>query len=81
MSKRKPRKQDLPEQVFLTSIKKLIRNMLIDNPNYTSTHYNNKSVYHVIEDTKERAEYILERIDEIDHLVDSSYYKELEKEV
>jgi len=62
-----------PEDIFLKDIKSLINNILIDNPNYKNDYYFKESdtmnTLKLIKDTKDRAEYILERIDNIDHLV------------
>jgi hypothetical protein len=67
-----PRKSPEPEDVFLAHIKSLIRNLLIDNVNYTNSYYWSSGSFDshkFITDTKKRAEYILEQIDETDHLV------------
>ena len=62
-----------PEDIFLKDIKSLINNFFIDNPNYNNDYYFKESdtmnTLKLIKDTKERAKYILERIDNIDHLV------------
>ena len=62
-----------PEDIFLKDIKSLINNLLIDNPNYKNDYYFKESdtmnTIKLIKDTKDRAKYILERIDNIDHLV------------
>ena len=51
----------------------MINNFFIDNPNYTNDYYFNESdtmnTLKLIRDTKDRARYILNRIDEIEHLV------------
>lgn len=62
-----------PEEIFLKDIKSLINNLLIDNPNYKNDYYFKGSytmnILKLIKDTKNRAKYILERIDDIEHLV------------
>ncbi len=62
-----------PEDIFLKDIKSLINNLLIDNPNYKNDYYFKESdtmnTLKLIKDTKDRAECILKRIDNIDHLV------------
>ncbi len=62
-----------PEDIFLKDIKSLINNLLIDNPNYNNDYYfeesDTRNTLKLIKDTKERAKFILERIDNIDHLV------------
>ncbi len=67
------KKTTTPEDVFLKDIKDLVRNLLIDNPNYDNGHYyKDTTVFNTIQlikDTKERAKYILERIDALEHLV------------
>jgi hypothetical protein len=49
------------EEVFLEHITKLIRNLLIDNPNYKGNYYSKMYWLDIIKDTKERANYILEK--------------------
>lgn len=62
-----------PEDIFLKDIKSLINNFFVDNPNYNNDYYFKESdtmnTLRLIKDTKDRAKYILERIDNIDHLV------------
>lgn len=69
-----------PEQIFLDRIKSLIKNLLIDNHNYNTPYYHSKynsgmDYYKLLEDTKERANYILEEIDRIDHLIKDNIFK------
>ncbi len=67
---RKHRKMPEPEEIFLNGIKTLLKNLLITNVNYTNGHYPYScSTIRMIADTKERAGYILERIEETEHLV------------
>ena len=63
-----------PEQVFLNRINKLVKNLLIDNPNYTNRYYYQDrglfgGIHELINDTKERAGYILREIDAVKHLI------------
>lgn len=62
-----------PEDIFLKDIKTLINNLLIDNPNFKNDYYFTKSgrddTVRLINDTKYRAKYILERINTIEHLI------------
>jgi len=61
-----------PEDVFLNDVRTLITNLLIDNPNYKNGYYvkdGYSSFSTLLEDTKERANYILERISQIEHLI------------
>ncbi len=62
-----------PEEIFLNDVRSLIKNLLIDNPNYKGDYYFQESdimnTLKLMKDTKERAAYILERIDRIEHLV------------
>lgn len=66
-----------PEDIFLKDVRTLITNLLIDNPNYKSdyyfkdnnSHFNENNTMKLIKDTKDRAKYILERIDSIEHLI------------
>lgn len=63
-------KRPRPEDVFYDSIYTLINNMLIDNPNYVNHYYSNKSNYEIVNDTKERAKYILDKMKEYKHLLE-----------
>jgi len=58
-----------PEDIFLDSVKSMIKNMLIENPNYKTDYYYKDNGGDLLEDTKERAKYILAKIDEWEHLV------------
>lgn len=60
-----------PEQIFLRDVKTLIKNLLIDNPNYSNGYYQREGWDrpNLLKDTKERAQYILDRIDQTSHLV------------
>lgn len=58
-----------PEDLFLMNIKTLIFNFFINNINYKNGYYSGKTTYDVIRDVKDRAQCILDRIDQIDHLV------------
>ena len=72
-SNTKTRNRLSPEDIFLMDVKRMIRNLLIDNPNYKSDYYFKESdtmnCLKLMRETKERAQYILNRIDEIDHLI------------
>lgn len=62
----------LPEDVFLKTLKDLITNLLIENPNYKGSYYfDGEGKHTLLKDTKDRAEYILKRIDEMAHLLKS----------
>lgn len=68
---RKPK----PEEVFVEHVKKMINNLLIDNPNYRNNYYYRDSshiwdYWKLLDDTKERARYILEEIEKTRHLVE-----------
>ena len=62
-----------PEELFIKSVKDMIRNMFIDNPNLENDYYFEKcdilNTIKLIKDNKKRAKYILDEIDEISHLV------------
>ena len=61
------RKQQEPEQIFYEHIKTLIRNLLINNKNYSTGYY--QSVFDLKNDTIERAKYVLEEMEKTKHLV------------
>ncbi len=75
MKEIKPKLRNIPspEDIFLLDIKRMIKNLLIDNPNYKSDYYFKESdtmnCIKLMRETKDRAQYILNRIDEIDHLI------------
>jgi len=63
-----------PEDIFLNSVKSMIENLLINNPNYKSDYYFNGGedtldTLKLMNDTQDRARYILKKIKEWDHLV------------
>ncbi|MFA5395441.1 MAG: hypothetical protein WC346_05405 [Methanogenium sp.] len=62
-------KTPLPEKVFYDHIFSLIKNLLIDNINYKTCYYSDKSVYDLKEDTKERSNYILAEMEKTKHLI------------
>jgi hypothetical protein len=70
---RKHRKVPEPEEIFLNGIKTLLKNLLITNVNYTNGYYARgftwNTINELITDTQERAGYILERIEQTEHLV------------
>lgn len=67
------RKEIVPEELFLRKIKRLIDKLLINNQNYNNGYYyrhnSMDAYYELLDDTKKRAEYILEEIENIQHLV------------
>jgi hypothetical protein len=58
-----------PRQVYHDRISRLIRNLLIENKNYTNGYYADKPVHQFRDDTKERAQYILEEMEGMKHLI------------
>ena len=60
-----------PEQIFYDDITKLIKNLLVENPNYTNGYYHKdgRNIFNLYTDTKERAKYILEKMDDWKHLI------------
>lgn len=69
----------VPEEIFYNGIYSFINNLLIDNPNYTNNQYFDNGISDLsntrklIEDTKGRAKYILERVKETKHLIDDTF--------
>jgi len=63
-----------PNKIFYEHIETLIKNLLIDNKNYSNGHYFdlNGQVFHfkLLKDTKERANYILKEMKQTKHLID-----------
>jgi hypothetical protein len=59
------------EELFRDNIKKLIRNLLVKNVNYTNGYYPypHTGEQDIKKDTIERANYILEEIDRTEHLI------------
>jgi len=68
------KKETVPEQLFYDRISTLINNLLIDNINYKTGYYYNRGRGKLMEDTIERATYILHEMDEIKHLINLDEY-------
>lgn len=58
-----------PKKIFLDKIKLLINNLLINNHNYRGIYFRDLSKHDLLEDTKIRAKYILEEIEQTKHLI------------
>lgn len=62
-----------PEDIFLQKIKSMIKNLLVENKNYTNNFYLNNGrrydYFALLDDTKERASYILQTIEDMEHLI------------
>jgi hypothetical protein len=63
------RKHIEPEEVFYNHVRMLLRNLFVSNRNYDNGYYSNKTRYDIIQDTKERAIYILGVMEEEKHLL------------
>lgn len=70
-----PRVLPEPADVFLDHLKTMVKNLLINNSNYTTGYYYDLQktrgigLDEMIRDTKDRANHILEYIEMADHLV------------
>lgn len=70
------RKRELPpHKVFLEHITALIKNLLINNPNYNNSHYwvnpgGGRNFSKLLKETIERAGYLLEEIEKTKHLIE-----------
>ncbi len=70
-------------EIFYNDIYSLINNLLINNKNYTNGYYSALYDYNsrtqpfnkLLEDTKERAKYILDRMESEKHLIDEEKEK------
>jgi len=73
------RKPIEPEKLFVKNITTLINNLLVENKNYKNGYYSQSCHHHfnVINDTIERAKYILSDIESTKHLLDVTAFKEL----
>ena len=58
-----------PEQVFYSHTATLIKNLFIDNVNYTNGYYSRLSYFELISQFKEKARYILETMEDEKHLI------------
>lgn len=64
-----------PEEIFYNHIKKVITNLLIDNPNYKNGYYHYEGCPgsgmkgDLLKDTKEHASYILKELENTKHLI------------
>lgn len=67
------RKRLSNEDIFLKAVKSLIKNLLIDNPNYKSDYYYKPNgsgmIPCLVDDTKERGNHILKEINDMEHLL------------
>jgi hypothetical protein len=57
------------EELFLENLVTIINNLLINNINYKNRYYLNKNICDLIDDTKERAQFILDKIKQTKHLI------------
>lgn len=64
-----PRPQISAEELFYDGIYTLVSNLLINNVNYKNGYHHGGSVGDLIDHTKERASYILERMEHTKHLI------------
>jgi len=65
------RKRQTPEEIFLDQVNIMIKNMIIDNPNYLSGYYHEKplGLHDMIMDTRGRGEFMLAEIEKMKHLI------------
>ena len=65
------RKRKTDAEAFIEHIKTLIKNLLINNVNYTNRYYYklNFAIDELIKDTKERGRWVLEQIEQTKHLI------------
>ena len=66
---KKKRKLIKTEKVFYDAITSLIKNLLINNPNYNNGYYNDKTILDFKLETIERSNHILTKLKEIKHLI------------
>lgn len=63
------------EQIFYNKVQNMIKNLLIDNPNYKNGYYtadgceSSHMKGDLLKETKEKAQYILEEMHAIKHLI------------
>jgi len=62
------RKITPPEDVFFNSVASMIKEILIDNVNYKTGHYHETGNC-MISDTKARAQWVLDKMDDWKHLI------------
>ena len=65
------RKRQTPEQIFLDSVNNMVRNFFIKNPNFSNGYYYDEGMMKsdIIKDVNRSAEYILEKIEDMKHLI------------
>ena len=56
-------------ELFLRDINGVIKNLLITNINYSNNYYSSEDIWEFMKDTIERAKYVLNRIDQLKHLL------------
>ena len=57
------------EEIFYDYIYSLVKNLFIENSNYTNGYYMDMSYREVIEDVKKRGQYILDVMETTKHLI------------
>jgi hypothetical protein len=57
------------ENLFIDSIKSLITNLFVNNNNYDKGYYLDKNSSFIISDTKDKAKFVLDKIDQLTHLI------------
>lgn len=65
------RKRQTPEEIFFEQTKTMVRNFFINNPNYSNGHYyeDGMGTYALMQSNKRGAEYILEQMESMKHLI------------
>lgn len=65
------RKRQTPEEIFLDSVKNMVNNFFINNPNFSNGYYHNEGMYKsdIIKDVNRSAKYLLDRIEDMKHLI------------
>ena len=58
-----------PEELFLSQIELLLKNLFITNKNFTNGYYHSKGVSELINDNKERAQWIIDEMERTKHLI------------
>ena len=79
----KKRKVYEVEEIFRDHIVKIVKNLLVHDPNYDTNYYTSdyRGNSQLIKDIKDKAEYILEEIANTEHLILDNGVKELQEQV
>lgn len=67
------RKSITPEKLFVDNLSYLIKNLFLDNKNFSNNYYHRQTKDELLKDVQDSARYILGEIERTKHLVDPEF--------